>query len=300
MAGRKRWGKKHKDKRNWKTENEKYVKRGEFYINPVFLDTWLSETKEMNNGKVGQPYLYPNSLIEFLAQFHAKSYNYRELEGITAGLSRRFSNFPVISFSQARRRILGLNLEFKPKSDNLFVGTDSSGIKVSNRGEWIREKWDERRGWIKVVVMGDTEGNIVDIRIGNEGLDENASSRGMVRKNHKQISKWAHDGLGDVRDNFRLAENYGIEPVIKIRSNASTRSRGCMARKKKVIEYKKLGYKKWAKEKGYGKRWVATEGIYSAVKRMLGEGVNSHKTKNMYHEVRLKFWLYQQIRDINK
>jgi len=71
-----------------------------------------------------------------------------------------------------------------------------------------------------------------------------------------------------------------------------------MARKQEVVNYKKLGYKKWAKDKEYGKRWVATEGVFSVTKRMFGETVRSHKTRNMYHEVKLKFWTYQKVRDI--
>ena len=37
--------------------------------------------------------------------------------------------------------------------------------------------------------MSDTKDNIVDIRIGNENLNERASSRGMIRMNKKYISK---------------------------------------------------------------------------------------------------------------
>ena len=36
MAKRERWGKKFEEKRDWKTENEKYVVRGEFGVNPFF------------------------------------------------------------------------------------------------------------------------------------------------------------------------------------------------------------------------------------------------------------------------
>jgi len=297
MAKKKRWGKKYKDKRDWKANNRELVKRGEFYINPVFLDTWLEETREMNHGKIGQPYLYPASLIEFLAILYAKAFDYRSLEGIICGLSKRFGNFPIISFSQIRRRIKKLKLKFLPFGKNLFVGVDGTGIKVSNRGEWIREKWKIRRGWIKVVIMGDVEGNIVDIRIGNEELNEHTSGRGMLRKNYNHISKYSGDGLYDAKDNFRLCDQLGVEPVIKIRKNASTRARGCLARKKEVLEYKKLGYKKWAKEKRYGMRWVATEGIFSACKRMFGEYVRSHKKRAMYHEAKLKFWAYQQVKN---
>src|SRR3989344_6886986 len=297
MPKRKRWGKRYEDKRDWKLYNKQLIKRGEFYINPSFLETWLDEIKEMNYGKVGEPYLYPHSLIDFLAILHSKGFDYRALEGIVRGLSKRIGNFPVISFSQIRKRIIRLKLIFKAKGNNLDVGVDGSGIKVSNRGEWVREKWKRKRGWIKVVIMGDVHGDIVDIRIGNEDLNENPAGRGMLRKNHKNIDTYMGDGLHDARANFALCSNLGIEPVIKIRENASTKSHGCLARKKEVLEYKKLGYKKWAKKKRYGMRWVATEGIYSVVKRMFGEYVRSHKKRAMYHEAKLKFWAYQQVKN---
>lgn len=38
MAKSKRWGKKRKYERDWKTYNEQLIKRGEFYINPAFLE----------------------------------------------------------------------------------------------------------------------------------------------------------------------------------------------------------------------------------------------------------------------
>jgi len=295
---KRRWGKKYKDNRDWKKENKKYVNRGEFYINPIFLDNWLDETKEMNYGKVGQPYFYPNSLIIFLAMLYAKGFAYRELKGILRGLSKRLHNFPVISFSQIRKRIIKLSLSFSAKKKNLKVGADGTGMKVSNRGDWIREKWDERRGWVKVVIIGDTESNIVDIRIGNEKLNENASGRGMLRNNYGNIDTYMGDGLYDMQKNFALCKKLGVEPVIKIRKNAIIKANGCMARKDQVLEYKELGYKKWVKTKGYGFRWVATEGIFSSIKRMFGETLRSHKTRNLYHEAKLKFWAYQKIKDL--
>ncbi len=105
------------------------------------------------------------------------------------GLSKHFYDFPVISFSQIRRRMLELSLSFNAKADDLVVGLDGTGMKVSNRGEWIRQAWGIRRGWIKVIIMGDSEGNIVDIRVGNEDLDERKSGRGMLRKKAKILRK---------------------------------------------------------------------------------------------------------------
>lgn len=300
MPKKKRWGKKYVDQREWKVYNQQLVKRGEFYINPLFLDTWIEEIKEINQGKVGEPYLYPNSLIEFLTILYAKGFDYRSLEGIMHALSKRLGPFPVISYSQIRRRIKKVRPSFGPKGNNLFVGVDGTGEKVTNRGDWIRMKWKQRRGWIKVVIMGDIQGNIVDIRAGDEDLNENSSGRGMLRNNHKNIDKYAGDGLYDTRDNFDLCNRLGVEPVIKIRKDASTKARGCLARKQEVLNYKKLGYKTWAKKKEYGKRWLATEGIFSAKKRMFGECVRSHKKRNMYHEAKLAYWAYQQVKDYGK
>lgn len=291
---RKRWGKKHEDKRDWKAYNEKLVKRGEFYINPRFLNTWLDELEEMNAGKVGQPYLYPESMIEFLSVLDAKGFDDRSLEGIMRGLSKNFGNFPVISYSQINRRINQLGLDFENYNcENLVVGIDGSGIKVSNRGEWMRQKWGVRRGWIKVVIMGTSDGKTIDVRVGSEELDEKAAGRGMLRKNKKKIKKAIFDGLHDCEDTFNLCEKLGIESAIKIRENASEKGLG--SRPKEVRLYKGIGYKKWAEQKQYGLRWPSTEGIFSAVKRIFGEHVNSHKKRNAYHEAKLKFWAYQQL-----
>ena len=295
MAHKKRWGKKRKDNRNWKEVNKKLVKRGEFYINPSFLDNWIGEVRQMNAGKVGQPYFYPESMITFLGILHAKNFDFRSLEGVVRALSKRLGNFPIITFSQIRRRIHKLPLTFTAKADNLITGVDGTGNKVTNRGEWIRQQWHIRRGWIKVVILGDVEGNIVDIRIGNEDLDERAAGRGMVRSNSKKIKKVLADGLHDCEDTFNLLDHLGIDAGIKIRENACDEGMG--ARPNEVRLYKGIGYKEWSKDKCYGDRWLATEGIFSAVKRIMGECVNAHKKRNAYRESRLKFWAYQQLKD---
>ncbi len=298
MVKTKRWGKKYADNRNWKKYNEHLVKRGEYYLNPRFLETWIDEIKELNFNKIGQPFMYPTSMIEFLAILKAKSFDYRSLQGILKALSRRLGDFPVMSYSQIRRRIRQLNFTFKPKSNHLITGSDGTGMKVSNRGEWIRQKWQVKRGWVKVVILGDVKGNIVDIRIGNEELDENKCHRGMLRANARSIDKNLGDGLYDTKDNFRLYEQLNIKPGLKIRSNASTKAKGCMARKREVIKYKEQGYKQWALNIDYGLRWPSTEGIFSAVKTIFGETLSSYKKRNLYHEAKMKFWAYQTIKDV--
>lgn len=292
--------KKYKDKRNWKEYNKKLVKRGEYYINPKFLETWNEEIKEMNTRKVGNPYLYPNSMIEFLGVLHAKGFDCRSLEGIVRALSKNIVPFPVISYSQINRRINALETAFdKEYEEKLVVGIDGTGNKVSNRGEWIRHVWKVRRGWIKIVIMGSIDGKIVDIRVGNENLNERAAGRGMLRKNRKKIKKAIFDGLHDCKDTFNLCEELGIEPVIKVGKNASTRARGSPARAREIRLYKNIGHKQWVKEKSYGLRWPCSEGIFSSVKRIFGEHVRATKTCNMYKEAKIKYWAYNRLLELS-
>ena len=83
---------------------------------------------------------------------------------------------------------------------------------------------------------------------------------------------------------------------IKIRENASEKGMGARARE--VRKYKELGYEEWCKQTEYGMRWPSSEVIFKGVKGIFGEFVTSHKKKNMYKEAKLKFWAYQQLKNI--
>jgi hypothetical protein len=61
-------------------------------------------------------------------------------------------------------------------AEDIIVAADSTGIKVTNRGEWMREKWRVQRGWIKVHAMVDTETNLV---LGLEITDESVQDDQM-------------------------------------------------------------------------------------------------------------------------
>ena len=174
MQKQKRGKKQYKDTRDWPAYNQQLINRGIFYLHPRFLSTWRQEIEQMNAGKEGNPYLYPPSLIEFLAILHTKAFDYRALQGMLSVLAKQHFNFPVISYTQICRRINQLDARF-PLRDKEFDGAiDGTGIKVTNRGEWMNKIWSDtpRRGWIKVTILGDTKGNIVDVRICNSKQDE--------------------------------------------------------------------------------------------------------------------------------
>jgi len=58
------------------------------------------------------------------------------------------------NWSTICRRVNKVGIEIKKtlisfKDKEVVVSLDSSGAKVTNRGEWMRQKWKVRRGWIK-------------------------------------------------------------------------------------------------------------------------------------------------------
>ena len=298
---------KYIDNRNWQEYNEELIMRGYFYFNPEFLNKWDEEIKQMNAGKVGEPYLYPESMIKFLAVLHCR-FDFRGLEGFMRWLSETYKySFPVISYSQISRRYNALKIDFKileeDMKDYLEVGVDGSGEKSTKRGGWMREKWKVKKGWIKVVIMGcknkKDKKYVIDIRVGNEDLDERSTGRGMVRKNHDNIKVLLADGLHENEDMFDLCDKYDIPTAIKLRDNCSVRTKS-PRRKQEVRVYKSMPYEEWSREKGYGRRWPLTEGIFSGCKRIFGEYVSATKTKNMYHEVKIKFWAYNQLATSDK
>ena len=256
-----------------------------------WLDRWLEDVRHLNQGKVGEPYLYPRGLVLFLAVLRAKGFALRELEGCLRGLSRRLGGFPVMSYSQISRRLNKLDLSFQSLEGSGCVAIDGSGMKVTNRGEWIRHKWSVKKGWVKVVVCGDSNGNVVDVSVGNESLDERRVARDMIGKT--QPKKVWLDGLHDTYKTYETCKEQGTKAVIPARKNST--GKGLSYRAQCVREQRKLRRRRWVAETEYGKRWPASEGIFSAVKRIFGETLHNKKTKNAHQEARMKFWAYQQL-----
>lgn len=304
--GNKRWGH-YEDKRDWPNYNETLVKRGELYLSLDFLETWSLDLQCMNQGKVGAKYIYPDPYITFLGYIHILlGIDYRGLEGFTRGLTR-LAAVPSPDYTTICRRVNGLRVDIKTtllahSGEDLVVSLDSSGVKVTNRGEWIREKWKVRRGWIKVHIVVEEKGKqcvalaVTDDSVGDQEMfpplirvtDE------VIRSVGGKVTQVNADGIHDTRENFMVLGVLGLTPGIKIRKNASALSRGCPLRRRHVLEYQELGYAGWRDRYRYGYRW-RVEGCFSAVKRIMGECVMATGKEYMFGEVALKFLFYNTL-----
>jgi transposase len=300
------WDKKYKHKRNWVEYNERLVKRGEFYLSLDFLESWDEEIRRMNKGKRGHPFEYPDSFIRFTAVlYHVFSLPYRQLEGVLRRLFRHIKSVKSPDYSTLFRRTsaLKISLNLMDMDDDVVIAVDSTGVKVTNRGEWIRHKWKVKRGWIKLHVAVDVKsGKIISYRITTEKVSDNAMFRPLIEDadrniGERKIKMVYGDGAYDTRTAFNIMEEMSIQPCIKVRKSAGTRSRGSSYRAKYVREYKRLGYERWKKEAEYGKRWRA-ESTFSALKRIFGETVRAATMKQMFREVEMRIMIYNMLLSI--
>lgn len=298
----KRWGKIFEDKRDWKKYGDELVKRYEIYLDLNWVESWQEELQEMNKGKRGTPYLYPNSMIQFQS-FFVEKFHTRGAEAIT----RKLESYNLIpkcnDHSTIHRRILEMDLKFEiPKGIELHTGTDGSGMKMTNSGEYFQSKYGKTRRKFAKLVITATKDDIlaVDVVVCEKGKQ----SEPKIGIKHKKeiiaeggnLVKTYDDGGFDTREYFNFLEKNKIESAIRIRSNATTKSKGSMRRKKETILFKKLGYKEWAIEKEYGKRWTMTEGHFSGIKRGFGDCAKAKIVENILIEIKRKVWIYNKIR----
>ena len=303
----------HKDNRNWRIYNEKLVRRGEFYLSFEFLENWNQELAIMNRGKRERPFEYPETFAQFSGLLYVFFHlPYRQLEGALRKLEKFIPKLKAADYSTLWHRITNLKLELPRYKQKVVVAVDSTGIKVTNRGEWIRKNWKgkERRGWIKVHIAVDVKTKeLLAIEVIDEKTADCETSRLLrnlvalkLHGNFKMLKPLLEDidlkdiladGAYDNEDAFKFSERKGIGPPgIKIRENASRK--GLSDRAFAVREFQDLGYDKWKEKHNYGQRW-ASEGVFSAVKRYFGETVRATSVEGMILEVKRKFMFYNML-----
>lgn len=296
---------KPKRKINWSEYNESLVKRGEMLFDSGFLQNWRAELKKMNKGKEGPHYRYPNSLISLLATVHVYLLPYRQLEGFLRTMSIHIKklkevvpDFTTIWWRVARMKI-NLDPKINPEKDDIVIAVDSTGIKVTNRGEWILDKWKKKRrirkGFIKIHVAVDTKTKkIVSMSVTKEDVHDGKMLKELVddvSKNY-DIKKVLADGGYDSKDNFRQLDEMKVIPAIKVRKNSSVKNNAkCIPRKLSVIQQQLKDLNRWKKRHGYGMRWMA-ESAFSSIKRTFGEHVSSVKWNSIVNELMLKASIY--------
>jgi hypothetical protein len=297
---------------NWSSYNQSLVRRGEILLGFDVIDNWDSELEEMNKDKVGEPFHYPDTFLLLLG--YAKAYfhlPYRQTEGITQAHAK--GKVPSIPhYTTINRRINKLDIKIKYtdnkskqfEDDYLIIAIDSTGIKVTNRGQWMREKWGIRKGYLKIHIAVDIKSKkILSMKVTDEHVHDSKALPELVGDIIKSnsttttaivVGKVFADGAYDGNDVFRCLADNGIMPCIKVRKNATVKLKtGHILRNLSVI-FQKNDLQGWKDSVSYGKRWIV-ETVFSSIKRMFGEYVYSVQFENMVKEMMLKASLYNKM-----
>ena len=284
----------YKDNRNWPEYNNKLVKRGWFYLCTDFLENWTKELKMMNKGKNGRPYAYPETFIQFSGLLYTFLHlPYRQLEGYLQALSGFVPELRSADYTTLWQRIAKLDLNVPIPENDIVVAVDSTGMKVTNRGDWMREKHGvERRGWIKLHIAVDVETRKpVTFEITDERTTDHEMVKSLLEKLNLKDSLM--DGAYDKEEVFKFLKEKGVDlPGIKIRKNAIIKPDYC--RSESVLQFQKYGYNSWKRVHQYGQR-LAAESVFSAIKRIFGETVKATSTVGMFKEVRRMLAFYNII-----
>lgn len=116
------------------------------------------------------------------------------------------------------------------KRTDAVVAIDASGVKVTNRGEWVHEQWNRKpkRGYLKIHIAVDIRTKkILALEVTDERTGDNKKFKPLVKRASERanIRVALADSAYDSRDNFNFPEAMRIEPGIRVKRGASAKPR---------------------------------------------------------------------------
>jgi len=212
--------------RNWNAYNSQLKRRGELEIY-ISKEDWDAELAGMNREKNGRPLSYPKMLISTgMAIRFTQHFPYRQEEGFLGKLASSFKAFPAAPcYTQLCRRV---NAAMRDSKQMLSVralsnwrpgdilAVDSSGIKVFNRGEWIRHKHKVKRGWLKLHIATNGNGEAIIAEVTEEDVGDAEVFDRTVAPHLKKLKpkRVPLDSGYDKNSVFDAIGEDGVDPVI--------------------------------------------------------------------------------------
>ena len=265
----------------------------------------------MNKNKKGKPFEFPDSFILAIGYIrYSFRLPYRQTEGIINVTGKSLPSKP--SYGHICKRINKLNVNINnghvKKDDDdgyIIIAADSTGIKITNRGQWMDKKWNvlNRNGYLKIhVAVNIKNKEILALEVTDEKVHDSKMLKKLVNRvldnPDTMIESVLADGAHDTNTNFQFLKQKGITPAgIKVRKNSIISIRNNSLRNSEVRTQTKEDLLKWKKKRRYGHRWIA-ETAFSTIKRTFGEYVSATRFENMVKEMMIKVSLYNLFRKI--
>ena len=201
------------------------------YNDDMIIHSMMSEgVDELNNGKVGAPFVYSDACFMGMALFrNTIGVAYRQLQRIVEDCLGE-DNTP--NFSAIYKRINKIKLDEsngkswfadgKTKTEIMFLAGDSTGLKPTSRGDWMGTKWNIRRGFIKMHVIVDSKTK----KLFDDALQNIGKASNVLQSDEMYV------GANDSNDNF---DEYNKQNIIPVRKNFSGKAKGSTARKEQGL-----------------------------------------------------------------
>ena len=169
-----------------------------------------------NEGKEGAKYVFPSSLMSMLAAIHVYLLPYRQLEGFVRVFAENVKVLKEVpDYTTIWWRVAKVKVDIDPGVDrrkDVTIAVDSTGIKVSNRGEWIRHKWQVKRGFVKFHVAVDVKtGKMLSVEVTEEGVGDGRMLEPLVEEASAKarVKEAICDGAYDSRRIFNFLSQEG-------------------------------------------------------------------------------------------
>ena len=281
------------------------------------------ELAAMNDGKVGSPYKYCQTMIVWaLTMMGYDNLTFRKTAGRIREALRPYG-LKAPSRSTLHRRmqeyvdsvVFGPPLEdnriiARSVSTNVLerlrrMAVDSTGLNLTATTLWRKNKWGvgpDYRGWLKLHVLADVDTDeiiawvLTDDSVGDSQMFDYLF--GMAVMAGHRIDVTYADNAYDSIDHWKLLEDKKVTFVTRFKSNTNGHCNGSMARGQVAKLWLKVGPEEWAVTTGYGMRWKV-ECTFSDFKRLISEYISATSERGWVREVFQKvraFDIHKQVR----
>ena len=270
--------------RNWSKYNKSLVERMFSLLDTNSLYKWKHSLEEENKCKRGRPFKVPDALINFLAKIRSiYSIPFRSLESILKIFSG-IMGLNAIHYTSIFRRIRNMEvMNTENNSENIECAIDSTGFKITIRGDYLGNKWNRRRkGWAKLHVIVDiNEIRALTFSITDEHIHDSREALNLVNRIREKITRLYGDKAYDSKSIYNALCGKAIIPL---RKNYSTLSKGSPYRARIAREIRRTSESEWKNNNNYGKRWIV-EIYFSGLKRVMGEIIKARRLECIAQEI---------------
>jgi Transposase DDE domain len=154
-------------------------------------------------------------------------------------------------------------LDDNDDNDGIIIAIDSTGIKVTNIGQWMQDKWNikkkkkKKKGYLKIHIAVDIKTKeILALEFTDEKVHDGRKimpkliEHILTNNNHIKIMSVIGDRSYDSNGNFKYLQNKRILPAIKVRKNSIITRKNNRLRNREVYSQLK-DLLKWKKRRGH-------------------------------------------------